>query len=427
MAKATDSEELVIRPVETDEELRQANDLMAKIHFPDYFAGLQWLETCGAGYPGFLREHTRIALRNGELAGSLRLNTETIRLGEARLKTGGFGWVTTAPAHRHKGVACALINDSMQYMKDHGYHVSMLFGIPNFYHRFGYVTTLADYTIAIDATEASVASNIGFKVRQAKPGDIPALQRMHNLNDAGVACSLLRSTAHVTNKWERWPGPLRVITTEQGKVVAYFDAHRGKGELAITEIGVSDAAGQSKGPATPGPCTAHAPACGALLATCVQLAAEESVGNLRFHVPPAHPFARFLLQYASQHEMTLVRERGGMMAFVDLGETLESMIPEWECLLARSAAREYRTECTLYVDRVPYRIRANRGAVDVAAASGANKVSLTPFELMHLVTGYRHLADILATRRRVLAPEARALLTALFPKRDPYVWLFDRF
>ncbi|MDQ1257518.1 MAG: family N-acetyltransferase, partial [Candidatus Hydrogenedentes bacterium] len=75
---------LAVRGVETDDELAAANDLMAKVHCSDYFYGMNWLKSFGAGYPGYLREHTRIALWNGELAGSLRLNTETIRIGEAR-------------------------------------------------------------------------------------------------------------------------------------------------------------------------------------------------------------------------------------------------------------------------------------------------------------------------------------------------------
>ena len=46
---------------------------------------------------------------------------------------------------------------------------------------------------------------------------------------------------------------------------------------------------------------------------------------------------------------------------------------------------------------------------------------------MHLVTGYFHVEDILAKRRRMITAEARALLEVTFPKRDPYVWQFDRF
>jgi len=427
VANKNDAPDLVIKPAETDEEMRLANDLMAKSHCADYFEGVEWLETCGVGYPNFLREHTRIALRNGDLAGALRITTETVRVGEARLRMGGLGWVTTVPRHRHRGVAYALIDNTLGYMQRHGYHVSMLFGIPNFYHRFGFVTALAEYAIVVAASEAAVASRAPFKVRPAKPGDIRAIQKIHNANDTGVACSLLRTAAHITNKWDRWSEGLKVLTTEQGKVVAYVNAHRGQDELTVIDLGVAETAFQPRGASAAQVFTASTKVCSGLLATCAELAAGEAVGRIRFQIPPPHPFARFLLKYTSTHEMRIVRDSGGMMAFVDLGEALESMIPEWESLLARSAVRKYRTEFTLFVDNKSYRVRANCGAIDIAPASGKNKVGLSTAQLMHMITGYRHVEDILTARRRIITPEARALLAVLFPKRHPYVWHFDRF
>ena len=116
-----------------------------------------------------------------------------------------------------------------------------------------------------------------------------------------------------------------------------------------------------------------------------------------------------------------------MMTLLDVGETLEHMIPEWEKHLASSASRDYRTEFCLVVDRTPFRVRANKGSIDVAEVSGQNKVSVSSVDLLHMVVGYEHLEDILAKQRRLIAPKARSLLTSLFPKRDPYVWRLDRF
>ena len=140
-----------------------------------------------------------------------------------------------------------------------------------------------------------------------------------------------------------------------------------------------------------------------------------------------HPLMQFLLRHRSIHEMRISRDQDGMMAFVNLGESLESMIPEWESQLAQSAARTLRTECTLIVNRKPWRIRANRGAIDISPVTGANKVGLSEAELMQLTVGYRYLDEILAQPRRIITAEGRALLAALFPKRDPYVWRSDRF
>ena len=401
--------ELVVRPVERDEELRLANELMAKVQEHSYFSSFRWLETSGAGYPGFRREHTRIALWKDEVAGALRIGTDTIRIGEARLKMGGVGWITTAPRHRCKGVCTALMADAFAYLARHDYHVSMLFGIPNFYHRFGYAAALADYAIVMDAFDDSSGALDGCRVRGVKPGDIASIQKIHASNDAEVPCSLLRGVAHFTNKWDRFKAA-RVFTDPQGKVLAYVLTHGESGCLAVEEVGA-----------------VSPDLYRALVAQCSAMAREKFVSRIRFLVPPSHPFAHFLLQYDSTHETKVSRENGGMMALVDVGEALENMIPEWESLLIRGVWRTKRCEVTLVVDNRPYRLRANRGAIDVAQMAGRNKFALERGELMQLMAGYRYLDDILQSKRRLLTAEARELLAGLFPKRSPCVWPFDRF
>jgi hypothetical protein len=45
-------------------------------------------------------------------------------------------------------------------------------------------------------------------------------------------------------------------------------------------------------------------------------------------------------------------------------------------------------EATLMVDRVPYRVRANKGAIDVSVATlGRTRCGLSQAELMQLLTG----------------------------------------
>ncbi len=399
---------LVVRGAESAEETRQAIELMAKAQW-NYFDAIRWMETTGDGYPGYAREHTRMAWLQGELAGALRLTTDTIRIGEARLKMGGLGWVTTSSRYRHLGVARELIGDALHYMKLHGYHVAMLFGIPNFYHRFGFTTSLAEYSTTVTVAEAMEVPHAPFRIRPGKPGDIPAIQRIHMGNDADVACSLLRSAAHITNKWGRWK-PVQAITNPDGRVTGYLLPRGADDTLHVEDLGVAERA-----------------CCGALLKACADIAAADYRSRIRFAGPPSHPFLQFLHQYKSIHETEITRNQGGMMAFIDTGEALESMIPEWENLLSRSAARTLKTEVTLLVDKRPYRIRAYRGVVDIAQTSGANKVSLSAAELMHLTTGYRYLDEILSQRRRILNAEGKSLLAAIFPKRTPYVWVIDRF
>jgi hypothetical protein len=58
---------------------------------------------------------------------------------------------------------------------------------------------------------------------------------------------------------------------------------------------------------------------------------------------------------------------------------------------------------------------------------GENKFSVSCVELMRLVAGYVYFDDVFDTRRRLVPPDARRFLAAIFPKRNPYVHLFDRF
>lgn len=399
------------KPVETSDELKLANDLLAAVQADQEYPGraaLRWLQTAGVSYPGFKQEHTRIAVLKKEVAAGLRLNTDTIRLGEARLKMGGVGWVSTAEHHRHKGLCRLLMEDVLGYMREHGYHVSALFGIQNLYHKFGYVSTLADYNVVVDTMEALTFDN-PFRTRPAKPGDIRTIQRIHHANDTHVACSLLRTAAHMSCTWDRFQR-IHVLTDDRGKVIGYYAAEPNADHLGVKEVGVAE----------PGICPA-------LLGATAKLAEEHALGHIRFHVPPSHALARYLLLFTSRHETRIARDAGGMMAVVDVAETLEVMVSEWENLLTRSSLSQLRTEFSLLVDKTPYRIRANHGAIDVATAAGKNKISVTPDELVHLLTGYRYPEDILDSRPCIVAPNARALFLALFPKRNPYIWPLDRF
>lgn len=401
--------EITVKPVETADELRMAHDMFARVHFvDDYTKGVRWLENCGIRYPGYTQEHTRIAMCGLEIVGGLRMTTDTMRLGEARLKMGGLGWVTTSERHRKKGICTQLMEDILAYMKQHRYHLSMLFGVPDLYHRWNYVTTLADHVIDVDTLEA-LTFECPFQIRPAKIGDIQTLRSIHAANEGEAACSIVRTRAHFMCKWNE-SSQKRVLMDDRGKVLAYFFFRNMGDHLAVEEVGVADIG-----------------LCGSVLRASGHVAEEESLAHLRISCPPTHPMARYMLEFKSRHEMVISRDAEGMLAFVDMDETFEHMIPEWERCLNDSGAHDMRTEATLLVGGAPYRIRANRGAIDVARVSGKSKISLSTSEMMHLMTGYRFAEDVLASKQCFLSPDARALFHAIFPKRYPFVWPFDRF
>ena len=402
--------DVVVKSVENDEELRQANELMARAQEANPSDAYAWLNSFGAGYPGYRREHTRVALFGSQVVAALRLTTDTIRIGEARLKMGGLGWVTTDRAWRRKGIISRVMTDTMRYMQEQRYHVSMIFDVSEYYQRWGFAAALADYAtvVGLTATDAS-APERQFKMRPAKPGDIQAMQKMHALNDTDTACSLIRTQAHQANKWNQWE-PVRVLTDGRGKLAAYFRGLHTDSDYTIDEVGVADD-----------------DACAGVLNAVIQLARETGAGRLRFAAPPSHPLIRQLHQRPLQQEMETHGDSNGMMAFANLGEALESMIPEWESRLTKTLPAPPHAEITLLVGRTAWRVRAHHGAVDVSPGSGGNKVGVSAQELIQLTVGHRDLEEVLATKRRIVNAEGMALLHAMFPRRVPYVWVLDRF
>ncbi|MCA1900826.1 MAG: GNAT family N-acetyltransferase [Candidatus Hydrogenedens sp.] len=403
-------ENLEIRGAKTQYEINEAIQLMASISRQDFFVANDWLINIGAKYPNFLNEHIRIALYNGKVISALRITTDIIRIGEARLKIGGIGWVSTDGHFRNKGIASKVIQNAVQYMKVNSYHLSMLFGIPNFYHRFGFATTLPEYYASITTREVLSIQPIPHKVRKMKPSDISSIRKIHDENDEDIACSLIRTQAHFAVKWREWEQGKTVLDLN-GKILGYFLLRINHDNiLLVQEIGSIDVEASK-----------------AVLYAIGKLAEKERLGIIQIASPPCHPTTRLLINHYSVHETHYKRNEGGMMAIINEEETLECMIPEWEKRIQQKTFIHQDDEVTLLILGVPYCIHFRKGSISIIKKSGKNKVSMDKGEFVQLLAGYTYISDILERKRFSISTDARNFLFTIFPKRFPYVWQMDRF
>ncbi len=403
-------DKLEIRGAKTPREVDEAVRLMASVSRQDFFVANSWLLDVGARYPNFQDEHIRIAIYNGKVISALRITTDTIRIGEARLKMGGIGWVSTDGYFRNKGIASKVIQNAIQYMQNNAYHVSMLFGIPNFYHRFGFATALPEYYTNIATREVLTIDVPSYKIRKMRPSDIILLWKIHNRNDEEVACSLIRTQAHFAVKWKEWERG-KTILDMNGKVLGYFLPQIGnKDALLIQEVGSTDVE-TSK----------------VVLHAIGKYAEKERLGKIQIASPPSHPLIRLLINHYSVQETHYKRNEGGMMAVVNEEETLECMIPEWEKLLQEKAFVKQDDEVTLIISGVPYCLHYRKGSISIIKKLGKNKLSVDRGQLAQLIAGYIYVSDVLERKRFSISTSAREFLSIIFPKRFPYVWQMDRF
>lgn len=410
-----DTVEHAVRGVNSEVELGMANALMAGTQAPPDAECMRWLETTGPRWPGITPSHTRVLYIGAEMAGALRIQPLKLRVGRARLTAGGIGWVSTKAAYRNRGVCAALMRDALDFMTRSGFLASLLFGIPNLYQKYGFVTMLPEHTITIGIGERPPAAPCLAPVTW---DDARTLRRLHDKDEDCVSCSIVRDAryfetlyrcaSHTIRYYPDWASTVKVLDAK-GHAVAYLMPQAGQDVLHIKELGV-------KGPA-------HFET---VLEAAFALARGHGRDRVRFHLPPSHPFAVFLRDYSCEHLTQTFRNAEGMMKLLHVQESLCAMIPEWEARLEEAAMPRSRVELVLSVEQVTCRIACRRGKVHVERTDDASHVRVTSQLLCRLLVGFSSGSDV-ATSHPGLRVEQRRLLSCLFPLRVPFVWPIDHF
>lgn len=125
------------------------------------------------------------------------------RIGRATLWMGGVAGVNTDPASREQGLARRLLTFAVEWMRDQGFDWSGLFGIPNFYTRFGYASALPEYELTI-ATARAEGARLSHLVRplQGSEQERRALLDIYQTANATATGTVLRDP-------RRWKGFLK--------------------------------------------------------------------------------------------------------------------------------------------------------------------------------------------------------------------------
>ena len=91
----------------------------------------------------------------------LGLREYRMRFGSAQLKLGGICAVGTKDEHRNKGYSRRVMEHAAEFMIENGFNVAMRFGIPNFYHKFGYSIMLPETRVEFDTKFGMVPAPFG--------------------------------------------------------------------------------------------------------------------------------------------------------------------------------------------------------------------------------------------------------------------------
>ena len=365
---------------------------------------------------------TWISLRteDDEYVSGLGLREYQMRFGSAQLKMGGIDGVGTREEHRNKGYSRRVMEHTIAYMNENGYDVSMLFAIPNFYHKFGYATVIPETYVECDTKDVP-ATTPTYQIRKFQTEDTPQIVELYSANNAERTGTPLRTGIG----WKEFsrragivPDPY-VVLNDVDEVIGYFVCNSDNTKIdaidrncTLFDIGFQDRT---------------------IFETIVHFLAHSvnypSAERIKCAIPADHPFAIFCRRYGCRTNTYTPKDHMGMMQIINQSSTLKKITGELEKRLQRSTdLLEWRGKILISTDLGQDCLEIDQGHV----AHTNNQTNIFHLEmpqdkLIQLMMGRRSIGDLVVEPDVSVSGAIISVLETLFPLGHPHVWWSDRF
>jgi len=362
--------------------------------------------------PGCRPEHQRILKVDGRIVAGALIVEKELRFGGSVFRCAGIGDVATDPDCRLRGLGRQMMEHCLEYMTDQGYAVSVLFGITDYYHKFGYRPAGCESSLTLTVPDALHAEAGALSVGPLRRDDLPAAARLHARTDAALPMTFVRSTAYWQHLFPRFR-TARTLREGGGKLVAAWH-----GEVADGVYVVRQVVSQPK-----------APVMSSLLAHCARAAKRAGVEKLRFHLSLDHPFARHCPEYGAEASVRYPRNSGCMLRVLSFRSFARKLLPELSARVVAASLEKPLPSLTLATDlgQLGLGFDGDTTLLEDSPASISSRVRVDQGRLCQLLSGYRSIDDLSGLPGVTAPTAALPLLRVLFPQRCPYLWQADRF
>lgn len=368
---------------------------------------------------------TTVALMRGEerLSSTLVIPM-TMQVGRSRLRMDGIGGVATPEEHRHKGYSRRVLEEAVSFMCSGDAVLTTLYGIPNFYPKYGYATLGPEPIIELQSLEERTSLPEGLAIRAGESGDLPALQRLYRDETATAIGSLVRE-----DDWWIWgileealkpdANEVRVVVRDNMAVgyawkattcwwMEHWTRHRPDGfkvaEAFAVDTDVADA----------------------VLAMCRLWSIDEQREQVAMAIPLTGQVGA-----AARLQNAQVLERYGdeaefMGRTTGLAALLRALRPELEVRWRLVSGSMPSVAITIVTGHERVTLIGNEQGIEVESGGhGDIEVAIDPGNIARLALGGFDPCRIL---ERLGAPKSvTPMLTILFPQRFSYIYPADRF
>ena len=343
----------------------------------------------------------------------VRICHRVMRLGAARVRVGGIGDVCTHPFHRKRGLTRRLFTHCVGFMGDEKYDLSILWGIGNFYDKFGYVVALTDGTL--QCRRRQVACIRGpYRGRRGKLADAEAIRRLFEADLAIRDGGMERPDDHwLTRNLRR--KAIRVVADPRGRLRAYYESSPDGDALVLHEVSVGR---------RPDEATVRS-----VVADMVKVAKTHEKPNLRFALPPTHPLGRFVRADGCEIRRYIGHRGGAMARVTNLHALCACMAPEWQRLLAASPVADWTGRLRLKTDIGTIDLAIDGGTLVPGPPKGRASATIAADQgkLTRLVLGFHTPETSVFLGEARITRAAMPLAQALFPQRDLLISGADHF
>ncbi len=378
-------------------------DLIAKT-FPDngYFAMRDVCRTRYIEHSHYDWQASRIGIMDGRIVTHFGVWGYDMHVGSTLVRVGGIGVVATHADYRKRGLQAKTTKASIEAMRAHGYDISILFGISDFYHKFGYVRAWSDTTHIVSINDLPKEKPTG-PVRKLTTRHIDEMTKLYNRVNARSTGFALRPTylrKHLPKLAYFW-------VDGRGRMAGYVCLRPHDGNLACTE-----AAGNAD----------------QTLRVVAAQARRMGYRDVYFrNLRHDSELCRRLRWGNCRVETHHCARADAMARVINLTSTLDKMSPELSLRLKDSPLSSWKGELLLSGAGEKAALRINSGNVQVAPAEKAAHAIHARDRIVQLLIGTDDPMDIVKSAAMRLTGNARQLAKILFPNQRPQLPERDRY
>lgn len=394
---------MIIRPAQPAE-YDAIIDLVQRAFPPGDEAAIITLATLHSD-PRFRPEHLRVAERDGAIVGMVNVIDRLVHIGAARVRCAIIAPLATAPDQQGAGVGSALMRDTLEWARANRFLLSMLWGHPWLYPRYGYAPAIKRYDVVLNPQTQPLGDQ-AYTLRPYASGDVPALLRAYETEMTTTTLAEVRSD----EPWEWRPHKattiLEVAVDPARAIRGYFRAAPNNGRLQVGELIAMDTG-----------------AAQAIFDRVIHLARQHALHEIHVTATPDNRWAR--LAFMRGAEIRIGSGGGaGMVRVLDLPGLLHAMRPELERRIATSEFVCKRADIRLESPVGRATIAVDSGRIEIGDIRAASSITLPFHALGPLIAGYQPIAELLGAPGVFLHGAGRQrLLDVLFPAGHPH-WSF---